>query len=116
MGIDGVGKPPGAGPSAPLASQVSRAGPEFVVEAASDVAAPQGAAASSALGQLQRGEIGLDEYLEVQLEEATSHLGSLPPEQLDFIRETLREELRSDPALVELVRRATGIAPTDLER
>ena len=35
----------------------------------------------------------------------------LPAAQLDFIRETLREQIASDPVLVELVRRATGATP-----
>jgi hypothetical protein len=73
-------------------------------------------AGTDALGRLQRGEIGIEEYLDVQVEAATSHLGPLPPEQLDFVRQTLREQLRSDPVLTELTRRATGTNPADLDR
>ncbi len=117
MGIDGIGKPPGGGSSAPGVSSVAGgAGREFAVDAGADAVPTQGAQGSVALGQLQRGEIGLDEFLDAKVEEATAHLGALPAEQLDFVRETLRGELRNDPVLVELVRRATGIVPTDQER
>jgi hypothetical protein len=41
--------------------------------------------------------------------EATTHLtGRLAPEQLEIVRQTLRAQLSGDPALAELVRRATG--------
>ena len=116
MGIDGIGKPSGAGPSTPVASQVAGGAlREFAVDAAPN-ASPAEAAGSAVLARLQRGEIGIDEYLDAKVEEATVHLGSLPEEQLDYIRVTLRSELRNDPVLVELVRRTTGSTPPDLDR
>lgn len=61
---------------------------------------------------VQRGEVELDTYLDVRVDEAVGHLeGKLSPEQLEFVREELREQLRNDPVLLELVRRATGQIP-----
>ena len=116
MGIDGIGKPPGApigsvggvsGTEAPLA------GESFSVErsAAGTPAAPA-ERISAALSSLQRGEVSLDQYLDTRVTEATSHLtGKLSPEQLDFVKQSLREQLSSDPVLVELVQRTTGSSP-----
>jgi hypothetical protein len=102
MGIDGIGKPPPVGPAggvpAPAGSSADFRLPS--VEAA---------APSSDLARLERGEIGLDDYLDARITEATHHLsGRLGPEQLELVRQTLRSELAADPVLVELVRRATG--------
>ncbi len=105
MGIDGIGKPPPidptGGPTAPAA-----AGGDFSVGASGEVR-PTGE-----LARLERGEIGLDAYLDGKVSEATSHLaGKLSAEQLAYVRQTLRTELASDPVLVELVRRTTGKTP-----
>jgi len=102
MGIDGIGKPPPIGPAggaqAPAAS-----GGDFRLPGA------EGAAPSNDLARLERGEIGLDAYLDARVTEATGHLRDrLAPEQLEFVQRTLRSELAADPVLVELVRRATG--------
>ena len=112
MGIDGIGKPPAGTPgvSPGAASGVGSAGGASPTETFSvKAAAPsQGPAPSEALQQLERGEISLDQYLDVRVNEAVSHLAQkLAPEQLEFVRGTLREQLSSDPVLVELVRRAT---------
>jgi hypothetical protein len=105
MGIDGIGKPPPIGPAAPPLGP-GGVGGEFKVAPA---AAPD---ATSALSRLERGEIGLDAYLDGKVVEATGHLvGKVSPAQLDFVRQTLRTELASDPVLVALVRRATGKTP-----
>jgi hypothetical protein len=81
---------------------VREAGSEFRVGATDTVAA-------SDLVRLERGELGLEAYLDARVEEATRHLAQrLSAEQLSFVKETLRTELESDPVLVELVRRATG--------
>jgi hypothetical protein len=102
MGIDGIGKPPPIGPAGGAPAPAATGG-EFRLPAA------EGAAPSSELSRLERGEIGLDAYLDARVTEATRHLSDrLAPEQLEFVRSTLRCELASDPTLVELVRRATG--------
>jgi hypothetical protein len=105
MGIDGIGKAPPIAP-AEGASGTAGTGAEFRLSQA------EGSAQASELGRLERGEIGLDAYLDGRVGEATRHLeGRLTPEQLDFVRQTLRTELGSDPVLVELVRRTTGKTP-----
>lgn len=64
------------------------------------------------LERVQRGEVQLDAYLDVRVNDAVGHLeGKLSAEQLEFVREELREQLRNDPVLIELVRRATGQTP-----
>lgn len=110
-GIGGGGLPPGGvgGPGGPAGPK----GPdskdfELGVEGASQVG---GASASAPLQQLQAGEISLDQYLDTRVDSAVEHLdGKLPADQLDFVRQTLRQELETDPVLVELVRRATGLS------
>jgi hypothetical protein len=115
MGVDGIGR----GGSRPIGS----AGPGEPGGIASGSADPaRGAAArtnaesvsgSTALERLERGEIDLDGYLDARVDNAIQHLeGRLPASQVDFIRQSLREELASDPVLVELVRRTTGALPT----
>jgi len=105
MGIDGIGKPPPIGPTgAPAAPNAT--GGKF------DVGGAAPAQSTGDLARLERGEIGLDAYLDGKVLAATQHLaGKLTPEQLGFVRQTLRSELTNDPVLVELVRRTTGKIP-----
>jgi hypothetical protein len=107
MSIDGIGRsgpPPGIG----AATEVQVGG---TAELGSTTAS-SGAVGSEALAQLQRGEITLPQYLDATVQQAVQHLGQLPAEQLDFVRTELRRQLETDPALLELVRRTTGQAPT----
>ena len=109
MPVDGIGKPPGVPPpgGTPATSGASATREAF---RAGSATAPQ--AASGDLARLERGEIGLDAYLDARVGEATKHLeGRLGQNELEFVRRTLRAELESDPVLVELVRRATGQTP-----
>jgi hypothetical protein len=114
MSIDGVGKPPGGpggigGPGG--AGGIGKSGETFQVDSPDATSSAQG---SGALGQLQRGEISVEQYLDTRVEQALEHLQSkLSSEQLDFVRNNLREQLASDPVLVELVRRATGGAAAE---
>lgn len=115
MGIDGIGKPgggaPGVGGIAGPGASAPTKGETFRVDKTT-ASAP--AAGPDALGQLQRGEIGLDQYLDTRVAEAVQHLqGKLPVDQLEFVKHSLREQLATDPVLVELVRRATGSVATD---
>ena len=112
MGVDGIGnggRPlPGVGAGA--VDPARGAAPDAAQGA--DASDGTRAAEGTLLQQLRRGEIDLDRYLDVQVNAAMSHIsGALPAAQLDFIRETLREQIASDPVLVELVRRATGATP-----
>src|SRR5687767_6162090 len=107
MGIDGIGKPPSppgvGGPSGVASGGAS--GGTFRVDQTGG-AAPT---TSPELDRLGRGEISLNEYLDAQVGDATQHLqGKLSPEQLDFVKSTLRAQLETDPVLIELVQRATG--------
>jgi hypothetical protein len=110
MGIDGIGKPPGASigsvggiPGGDAASGVE----PFALDRSAPAAASD--RVSAALSSLQRGELSLDQYLDGRVNEATSHLsGKLSPDQLDFVKQSLRDQLATDPVLVELVQRTTG--------
>jgi len=64
------------------------------------------------LESLRAGEIDLETYLDLKVAAATAHLRGLSAPQLEAIRATLRKELSSDPALVELVRVVTGRSPS----
>jgi hypothetical protein len=111
MSIDRIGgppRPPGAvGPSQD--AQPAAAADGFRVDTANPTAPTEDA---SLLGRLERGEISVDDYVTGRVEEAVAPLAAkLDPQSLEFVKETLREQLASDPVLVELVRRATeGIA------
>jgi hypothetical protein len=113
MGVDGIGgggRRPVHGPGAvDPASVPSIATPD--VGGAGAAAAPQ-SVGSAALERLQRGEIGVAEYLDTRVSEATKHLtGRVAPSELEFVQRALREQLSSDPVLAELVRRTTGTVP-----
>ncbi|MGC4068262.1 MAG: hypothetical protein QM784_27155 [Polyangiaceae bacterium] len=69
-------------------------------------------AESPLLQRLERGELTREQYLDARVEEAIAPFSNtLTRDQLDFMRTTLRERLQLDPALVELVQRATAGAP-----
>jgi uncharacterized protein (DUF2342 family) len=70
------------------------------------VQAPRGA-----LERLRAGEVDVDGYLDLKVDEATAHLATLPPGELHALRSALRDRLATDPALVDLVRTATGGVP-----
>jgi hypothetical protein len=113
MGIDGIGKPgstlpPGAVGGAEQLPAAAGA-KDFSVESATAVEQAQG---SDQLDQLGRGELSLEQYLDARVADATAHLeGKLAAEQLEFVKRSLRQQLATDPVLVELIRRATGSAP-----
>jgi hypothetical protein len=113
MGVDGIGgnggRPVhGIGPSD--LAVTDRVSSDAVPTAGVKGAA--GTTGSTALGQLERGEINVEQYLDTRVAEAVRHLeGRVPASQVDFVKKALREELSSDPVLVELVRRTTGSPP-----
>ncbi len=109
MSIDRIGKSVGAAatPGAVAPDAVAGAEP-FQVDRAANVGAAQGV---TPLERLQTGEIDLNQYLDLRIQQATSHLeGKLSAERLSFIRESLRAQLETDPMLVELVSKAAGPA------
>jgi hypothetical protein len=114
MSIDGIGKPPGAGiggvGGVPGADTAPAAEP-FKLDAQALATGGQ-VSVSAALASLQRGELSLDQYLDGRVSDATSHLvGKLSADQLEFVKQSLRDQMATDPVLVELVQRTTGKAP-----
>jgi hypothetical protein len=110
MGIDGIGKPgagsPTGGIAGPGSSKPAGTGESFQVGGPTALASASG---SDALGRLKSGELTADEYLEQRVGDAVSHLSQkLSAEQIEFVKDTLREQLKTDPVLVELVRRTTA--------
>ena len=117
MGIDGIGKPPGvnnggvADASRVSGGEAARPSEAFSLEPAAPGSAQGGSRVSAALARVQRGELTVDQYLDGSVTEATRHLaGKLSPDQLEFVKQSLREQLATDPVLVELVQRTTGAA------
>jgi|SRR6516165_7908775 hypothetical protein len=119
MGIDRIGKngppvpvPEAGGPSAPRPAEHA-----FRVPSATKATAPTGVDASrpaEPLDRLRAGEVDLGGYVDLKVHEATAHLSSLPPVELEKIRSALREKLANDPELVDLLRMATGeVLPPD---
>jgi hypothetical protein len=88
MGVDRTGKP-----SSPAPSPGTDATPA--------------ASAESPLGRLRAGDISLEVYLDLKVDEATLHLAAMPSAQLESVRALLRKKLAEEPELRELVRRAT---------
>ena len=110
MSIDGIGKPPGAGIGG-IGGTSGKDAPRAAEPFKLDASAPATASGkvSAALERLQRGELTLDQYLDGRVSDATSHLaGKLSPDQLEFVKQSLREQMQTDPVLVELVQRTLG--------
>ncbi len=120
MGIDGIGSkgppavpPPQVGTQAP--ARAPEAGRTFEVPRSPGSAPPADAAPieapRGALERLRAGEIDANGYVDAKVQEATAHLGVLPPARLEEIRAALRDRMTSDPALAELLRTAVGHVP-----
>jgi hypothetical protein len=124
MGIDGIGKG-GLPPTAPDASGIGPREPNDAIEKPFSVergdmqpsapAAAASAAASAPLARLRAGEIDLDRYVDLKVDEATKGLDGLSPSELDDIRKVLRDQMVTDPGLSDLVHMATGRVPTPPE-
>jgi len=66
-------------------------------------------ASKRGLLRLRNGEITIAEYLDVRADVAIGHLTQfLTAAELQSVRNTIREQLTTDPVVLELVRRATG--------
>lgn len=118
MGIDGIGKKPPTGTDGPTGAAGAGAAPKtgatFEVPETSAAGAASAASAvdaSSPLARLRAGEIDVNAYVDLKVDEATKHLGPMPASDLADIKSLLREKLVSDPGLVDLVRQSTGHAP-----
>ncbi len=116
MGIDRIGK--GAPPPAPEpAAGVEKKEKTFSVDRASAAEARpatqavDATAPSTALARLRAGEIDVNGYVDLKVDEATRGLEGLSRTELDAIRKVLRDQIATDPGLVDLVRHAAGKAP-----
>jgi len=67
---------------------------------------------SEMLCKLQRREITLDQYLDHIVKNTVAHLtGRISTEQLEYIQNLVREQIMTDPVVVQYVERATGMNP-----
>ena len=124
MAIDRIGKGAPSAPPKPASGpeRTSDAPKAFEVRPAHTAApntvgpvAPAVPAATGPLERLRGGEIDLDRYLDLKVDEATAHLRGLRAHEMEGLRSLLRDELASDPALLDLVQQATGQRPTPKE-
>jgi hypothetical protein len=124
MGIDRIGRggpPPAPTPARPARGTETTAAFEVrpthtspTANLAAANAPAQVAPAMSALSPLERlqsGEIDLDRYLDLKVDQATAHLHGLGGHELEGLRLALRHELASDPGLAALVQSASAGAP-----
>ncbi len=129
MGIDGIGNggriPPGGsggvggagGPSA--TKETGRTfdvhGPDHVDQAkagAAQQAQQAQQAERSPVERLRAGEIDVNGYVDLKVDLATKNLSGLSRVELDQIRATLKHQMANDPAVVDLVKQATGAVPS----
>lgn len=118
MGIDRIGRAGGtagvASPTTTAAEPSAAISESFAAVAKRAVVAPE---AVPLLEQLKAGQIDLNRFLDLRVEQATAHLQAvLDPERLQFIRQSLRIQLQSDPGLLDLVKAATGASPPQPDR
>ncbi len=122
MGIDRIGKggAPPATPETQGSGSVDKKGSvekAFSVERpdeakrASQTGAADAAQGSEALARLRAGELDVEGYVDLKVDEATRGLEGLSPAELDDVKKLLRDQLATDPGLTDLVRTATGQAP-----
>ena len=112
MGVDGIsggGIPPIPKPGAGESASATDA--EFSVKETGETKE------ATALERLEAGDLSVDEYLETRVRHATEHLeGALAPDQLEMIREELRDQLSTDPVLQRLVQRTLGASAPEPSR
>jgi len=64
---------------------------------------------SESSARLERGELTVDEYLDAVVNDAVTLVrDKVPPNQIEWLRGMLRDQLTSDPVVRERVRQATG--------
>lgn len=73
------------------------------------------ASGASPLERFRAGEVDVHGYMDLEVDKATSNLHGLPSSELAEIKSVLRDQLKSDPGLADLVRAATGKMPTPPE-
>jgi hypothetical protein len=123
MGIDRIGKggaatPPEVGGTdkATKTGAVDKAFSVDRADRAKEAAPVDASQAASPLAQLKSGAIDVEQYLDLKVEHATMSLDAMPARELAEIKKVLREQLASDPLLVDMVKSATGKVPSTPER
>jgi hypothetical protein len=124
MGIDGISRkdPPASPPGEDVGGdKIGKADEADGARRAFEVRSPGAASGPpeatpletprTALDRWRAGEIDLNGYLDAKVDEATAHLSTIPPPELDAIRSALRDRMSSDHTLAELVRSVTGRIP-----
>jgi hypothetical protein len=116
MGIDSIGKKgppvPPTGPDGAGAARPAEATRPFSVDKAAPAAsAGPVEAPRTALDRFRAGEVDVNGYVDLKVDEATAHLRMLPPAELERLKSTLRDRMATDPGLLDLVRAATGSTP-----
>ena len=119
MGIDRIGKsgpPPAPDAGGAGAARPTEASRPFEVSAPKPEAAraeAPSALAPTPLEQLRAGRIDVNGYVDCKVEEATVHLRGLGAKELSALKEILRAQIVSDPALADLVTQAAGAPPRE---
>lgn len=125
MAIDRIGKG-GALPQAPetgarVGTDKTGAAAPFKVERQAPAGAAEGtraadsATTASPLARLRAGEIDVNGYVDLKVDEATKGLKGLSSSELSEIKSMLREQMSTDPGLMDLARTATGNVPSPPE-
>lgn len=131
MAIDRIGKGAGLPGGVPSAPEVKPAGSTASVDAPFKVdrtdsastaqragnvePASEATRATTPLARLRAGEVDVHGYVDLKVDEATSALKGISAAELDAIKSVLRDQMKSDPGLADLVRTATGKMPTPPE-
>ena len=122
MAIDRIGKG-GAPPPAPETGGPGAAEKKGSVEKTFHVERPETKTAQKAgaldaaheatpLARLRKGEIDVNGYLDLKVDQAATSLPpGLAPHEIDQIKKVLRDQMATDPGLVDLVHTATGQIP-----
>jgi len=85
----------------------------MAAESSTAVAAAAGPQVSEELQRVHDGKLSVDEYLELQVDRAVSHLQSkVSGRRLELIKGVMREQISSSPALIELMRRMGAPLPS----
>ena len=113
---EGDVKPTGGTSSVDAPFKVDRTDSVGTAQRAGNVeAASEATRATTPLARLRAGEVDVHGYIDLKVDEATSALKGISPAELDEIKSVLRDQMRSDPGLADLVRTATGKVPTPPE-
>lgn len=129
MAIDRIGKggAPPQGPAAPETSgtgaaapagapfKVDRPDPSTQASSTERAGNVERAGTPTPLERFRTGEVDVHGYIDLEVDKATSGLNGLPAAELDEIKSVLRDQMRSDPGLADLIRTATGKMPTPPE-